>query len=249
MKAKSLVLMIFSIFLVAFSFPSSYVGKWVSKNNPERYLELHKDKTFIFSYFNGKGDNLGGNYSINDGEITLITGIGYAEKISIKGSILSYKNEEFIKYSNDKSSNSLLNYTMPSPTMENTIKAGDILSIDNNIREFKQADIVAVRMKDDPNKTYIYRIIGLPGHTVKMVNKIVYINGIKYITPREVHKEQAVIPPEQNPRDNNGPITLGKNQYFVLGDNRDRSYDSRFRGPITQDDIIGKVVKINGKKI
>lgn len=114
--------------------------------------------------------------------------------------------------------------------------------------KINRGDIVLCKIPGSDNNR-IYRIIGLPGEIIEGVDKNIFINGTKLDELYTSHREADIIPKEQNPRDYFGPITVPKEAYFVMGDNRDRSYDSRFFGTINIDYIIGKVTKINNSKI
>ena len=133
--------------------------------------------------------------------------------------------------------------------MEDTIKVKDNLTINKNINELKQKDIIAYEYREDTSKVFIGRIVGMPNDTVEIKDKIVYVNGVVYEEEYAVHKETAILPASLNPRDNKEPITLSNDEYFILGDNRDRSYDCRFWGPVRKHEIIGKVIKIGAKNI
>ena len=151
---------------------------------------------------------------------------------------------------NSTSSNEVYEYIIKSSNMEDSISNGDKLTIQKNASIIKRKDIIAYMYPDDTSKVFIGRVIGLPGDVVKMINKIVYVNNSKLIEKYAVHKDKNVIDARANPRDNNGPITLSSDEYFVLGDNRDRSYDCRFwSGSIKKSGIVGKVLKVNKKKV
>ncbi len=137
-------------------------------------------------------------------------------------------------------------FKIPSGSMEDTLLIGDHLLVNKfiygtqlpfsddpvlSIREPERGDIIVFEFPEDKDKSYfnrrdfIKRVIGLPGDTVEIRNKSVFINGERYITPEAVYKDGNLT---AGPRDNMPPIKVPEGNYFVMGDNRDRSYDSRF---------------------
>jgi len=92
----------------------------------------------------------------------------------------------------------------------------------------------------EPDKDFIKRVIAVGGDTVKIVNKKLYINGVEVPDPHAVYKEDTILPADVQKRDNFGPVTVPKDKLFVLGDNRDRSLDSRFWGYVPLEDVRGK---------
>ncbi|GAB4295316.1 MAG: signal peptidase I [Desulfuromonadia bacterium] len=145
-------------------------------------------------------------------------------------------------------------FKIPSGSMEDTLLIGDHLLvckffygtkvpfIDKKflpIRDPKRGDVIVFEYPEDPSKDFIKRVVGTPGDVVEGRDKKVYVNGQLYVDPHEVHKESTIIPRDQNPRDNFGPITVPPDSYFVMGDNRDRSYDSRFWGFVPSAKIKG----------
>jgi signal peptidase I len=138
--------------------------------------------------------------------------------------------------------------------MEDTLAVGDYFLVNKiifgttipfndkrilKIRDPRRGDVIVFEYPEDPSKDFIKRVIGTPGDEVEVKEKKVYINGRPYENPHEVHKERDMIPREQNPRDNFGPVKVPENSYFVMGDNRDRSYDSRFWGFVKNPKIKG----------
>jgi signal peptidase I len=145
-------------------------------------------------------------------------------------------------------------FKIPSGSMEDTLAIGDHILVNKfiygskipftsdrilKIRDPRQGDVIVFEYPEDPSKDFIKRVIGVPGDTVEVKDKRVYVNGKLYANPHEVHKEAEEIPKEMNPRDNKDPVKVPANSYFVMGDNRDRSYDSRFWGFVTMDRIKG----------
>jgi signal peptidase I len=145
-------------------------------------------------------------------------------------------------------------FKIPSASMEDTMLIGDHLLVNKfiygikipfvdgrflKIRDPQRGDVIVFEYPEDPSKDFIKRVIGTPGDTIQVINKKVYVNGKLYVNPHEVHKEPDMIPEAQNPRDNMQPIKVPENSYFVMGDNRDRSYDSRFWGFVKIDKIKG----------
>lgn len=145
-------------------------------------------------------------------------------------------------------------FKIPSGSMEDTLAIGDHLLVNKfiygtkipfidkrtlTIREPRQGDVIVFEYPEDPSKDFIKRVVGVPGDVVEGKDKKVFVNGKPYENPHEIHKEKDIIPKEMNPRDTFGPVTVPNDSFFVMGDNRDRSYDSRFWKFVRRDQIKG----------
>ena len=122
--------------------------------------------------------------------------------------------------------------------MENTLSDGDNLIVDKLTYRFsdpKRYDIIVFPYQYEDNTYFIKRIIGLPGETVQIVDGTIYINGevLDESYGREVMKNSGMAA---------DPITLGEDEYFVLGDNRNDSTDSRDPdvGVLKKSDLMGR---------
>ncbi len=104
----------------------------------------------------------------------------------------------------------------------------------------KRNDVVVFIFPKETNKDFIKRVIGLPGDTVQIKNKQVYINNQPMEDLHGTHSDQRIIPEMEQPRDNTGPLVVPPGMIFVMGDNRDESYDSRFWGFVDQKQILGQ---------
>lgn len=146
-------------------------------------------------------------------------------------------------------------FKIPSGSMENTLAIGDHLFVNKfiygiklpftdtrilKLRDPMRGDVMVFEYPEDRSKDFIKRVIGVPGDEILVRDKHVYVNGVLYQNPHEVHKEAAVLSRDMTPRDNFGPVRVPARSYFMMGDNRDRSYDSRFWGFIKDSDIRGK---------
>lgn len=123
-------------------------------------------------------------------------------------------------------------------SMETTLSDGDHLIVDKISYRFsdpKRYDIVVFPYRYEKNTYYIKRIIALPGETVQITDGYVYINGQKL----DEHYGNEVM---ENPGLAADPVTLGEDEYFVLGDNRNNSQDSRMAnvGVIHRDELLGR---------
>ena len=107
-----------------------------------------------------------------------------------------------------------------------------------------RGDIIVFMFPEDETKDFIKRVIGLPGDRVEVRDKNVYINGQPLSEPYTQHVDPAVLPHQVQPRDNLGPLTVPSDSYFVMGDNRDQSLDSRFWGYVKREKIKGKAFLI-----
>jgi len=150
---------------------------------------------------------------------------------------------------------------VPTESMKPTILVGDHFFLDKIAfpanyptvvrsylphRSVKRLDIIAIKSPTDGNIPFVKRVIGLPGETVEVRNKGVYVNGTKLDEPYKIHVDSTTYSPdpwtpeELKIRDNYGPVVVPAGHYFVMGDNRDNSNDSRFWGFAPRESIIGK---------
>ncbi len=104
----------------------------------------------------------------------------------------------------------------------------------------QRGDVVVFEYPYEHDLSFIKRVIGLPGDRLQIINKQVYINGKALNEPYSQHSDPSVLPAKESPRDNYGPVVVPVGEYFMMGDNRDFSNDSRFWGFVKRDLIIGK---------
>lgn len=120
------------------------------------------------------------------------------------------------------------------------------------IRDPRRGDIIVFKYPEDPDRDFIKRVIAIGGDVIESRDKVVYVNGSKVDEPFIRHTDSGVIRGGQNPRDNFGPIEVPPGKLFMMGDNRDQSYDSRWWGFVDERDVRGKAMIIywswNGKK-
>jgi signal peptidase I len=165
-------------------------------------------------------------------------------------------------------------YKIPTSSMENTLMVGDFLLVNKAVygaeipgtnivlpalEEPERGDVIVFHPPHEPDKNYVKRVVGVPGDTVEMRDKILRINGrvlkepyARELDPRgdAVHpamtwqKGYLIASPKKRgyhpSRDTWGPIAVPAGRYFVLGDNRDNSEDSRYWGFVDRGQIRGR---------
>jgi signal peptidase I len=168
-------------------------------------------------------------------------------------------------------------FIVPTPSMDTTVRVGDHLLVDKlayappgPITKYllpytppKRGDVIVFRWPIDIQQNYVKRLIGMPGDHIKVVNKVVYLNGKALNEPYAQHVSPTIEPYRDNfPSDAvdqnvyeparemlanhvvNGEVVVPPGYYFAMGDNRDNSSDSRYWGFVPRGNIIGKPVVI-----
>jgi len=167
-------------------------------------------------------------------------------------------------------------FIVPTPSMDTTVMVGDHLLVDKlsyappgsfaryllPYTDPKRGDIIVFRYPMDISQNYVKRVMGVPGDHIKVVDKVVYLNG----KPLKEPYAQHIFPNLEPYRDNfpseprgpvydrakqmlaenvqNGELVVPPESYFAMGDNRDNSLDSRYWGFVPRENIIGKPLLI-----
>ncbi|AEA33899.1 signal peptidase I [Hippea maritima] len=161
-------------------------------------------------------------------------------------------------------------FKIPSSSMEPTLLVGDHVLANRFIYGIKvpitgkmlipikhpqRGDVVIFRWPKDRSIYFIKRCIGIPGDTLEMKDKVLYRNNKMVKEPYVVHRDPNIYSKNTDistfktiwgSRDNWGPIKVPKGKYFMMGDNRDNSYDSRYWGFVPEKNIVGKAFIIYG---
>lgn len=167
-------------------------------------------------------------------------------------------------------------FVIPTGSMEDTLLVGDHLLVDKladapagpaskyllPYLQIKRGDIIVFRYPVDISQTFVKRCMGVPGDRIRIINKQVYLNGVKLDEPYKVNKTDYIdsyrddFPGEPNANIYpgaldmlqhhvvNGEVVVPPNVYFAMGDNRDSSLDSRYWGFVPRENIIGKPLVI-----
>ena len=156
-------------------------------------------------------------------------------------------------------------FKIPTGSMENNLLIGDHLLVNKFVfgpsetrlerallpmGTIKRGDVIVFKYPEEPDRDYIKRVIGLPGETVELKAKKIYINGmpldepyVHFLEPpsaeTDVHEVTSI-----DVRERYGPVTVPPDQFFVMGDNRDNSQDSRYWGFLRRDYVKGKALLI-----
>ena len=153
-------------------------------------------------------------------------------------------------------------FKIPTGSMENNLLIGDHLLVNKlvfgptatslerailPVRDIRRGDIVVFKYPNEPERDFIKRVIALPGETLELRAKKVYINGqlldepyVHFLTPASEGGEVTSL----DVRERYGPVIVPADQYFVMGDNRDNSQDSRYWGYLPRHYVKGKALMI-----
>jgi signal peptidase I len=157
-------------------------------------------------------------------------------------------------------------FKIPTGSMENNLLIGDHLLVNKfvyspttsgvertllPIGTIRRGDVLVFKSPVEPERDLIKRVIGLPGERLEQKAKKLYINGqlldepyVFFLEPPRRNSELSEASTTSDPRENYGPVMVPPNQYFMMGDNRDNSLDSRYWGFMPADYVKGKAVFI-----
>ena len=146
-------------------------------------------------------------------------------------------------------------FKIPSGSMKDTLLIGDHLLVNKftygvkapfikktiiPINNPQRGDIIVFEFPEDPSKDFIKRVVGIEGDTIEIKNKKVFVNGKLDENSHAMFRDTKIYSGMAQPRDNLGPLTVPPGKLFVMGDNRDFSYDSRFWGFVDLVAVKGK---------
>ncbi|MBV9493700.1 MAG: signal peptidase I [Acidobacteria bacterium] len=157
-------------------------------------------------------------------------------------------------------------FKIPTGSMEDNLKVGDHIIVNKFIygpfaesnplsklfplREIRRGDIIVFRYPLQPETDFVKRVIGMPGDTISIRDKVVSINGKPLTEPYVIHDDPQIYPSSQalpepyRSRDHFRPFVVPPGEYFAMGDNRDRSSDSRFWGTVSRSMIKGRAFMV-----
>jgi len=150
-------------------------------------------------------------------------------------------------------------FKIPSGSMKPTLQIGDHILVNKFLYGIKipfirktlipigtpeRGDIIVFIYPEDRSKDFIKRVIAVGGDTVEIRNKKIFLNGKPQADGHGVYVDNVIFPASIQPRDNFGPVKVPPGTLFVMGDNRDQSYDSRFWGFVDLKDVMGKAFVI-----
>ena len=161
-------------------------------------------------------------------------------------------------------------YKIPSSSMEDTLLVGDFLLANKfiygaqlpvvgwrlpAIKNPQPGDVVIFIYPIDGVTKYIKRCVGVSGDTIQIKNKILYVNGELFENPEHMKFIDTLTNGELNiqkrrpggldSRDNFGPYIVPHDKFFMMGDNRDNSHDSRWWGPVPRENVLGEAIMIH----
>ena len=134
-------------------------------------------------------------------------------------------------------------FKIPSGSMLPTLQIGDHILVNKFIYWFtapERGDIIVFKFPQDEGRDFIKRVIGLPGEVIEIRGKQVFIDGRPLEEPYVIHLDAQIMSNPHSPRDHFGPVKVPEGQFFVMGDNRDHSMDSRFWGFLDLKKVKGK---------
>jgi signal peptidase I len=156
-------------------------------------------------------------------------------------------------------------FYIPSGSMEDTLLVGDYLLANKYVygvpidvpftevslfrlpalRDPRPGDIVIFRSPTEPGRDLIKRCVAVGGQEVRVVDKVLYVDGQQMAEPPQAkHTDRNTYPGAVNPRDNFGPYVVPADSYFMMGDNRDNSADSRYFRAVPRRLVKGKAMSI-----
>jgi signal peptidase I len=155
-------------------------------------------------------------------------------------------------------------FKIPTGSMENNLLIGDHLLVNKfvfaptatrleemllPIDPIRRGDIIVFKYPEEPERDFIKRVIGLPGETIELRNKKVHVNGtaleepyVHFLFPADAAGSEDAGTSDFDVRRNYGPVTVPAGHYFMMGDNRDNSQDSRYWGFLPTDYVKGKAL-------